>query len=76
MTTERSQCPVCRCFHPNGVKPCPNYDQLHDALFDGAEVELSESEASTLRWLAGTADWQTRESLVSLIHKARGIRRP
>lgn len=68
----RTLCPLCGCYHlGDGLQPCPNYDPLRDVLFDNAEVELSEQEASALRWLAGTADWQTRDALVSLFRKAR-----
>lgn len=73
MTENADQrCGLCGCFHRgDGMQLCPNYYPLRDALFDSAEVELNDREASALRWLAGAADWETRAALVSLFNKAR-----
>ncbi len=72
--TNSERCPLCSCYHAgDGMQPCPNYFQLRDALFGSAEVELSEREAATLRWLAGIADGETRAALASIFEKSRRV---
>jgi hypothetical protein len=65
-------CPLCECYHLDvDASPWLNQHSFRDALFAKTHVELTDSEALALLWLASISDCELRQALLSLFQKAR-----